>query len=250
MESGDYNKKIQLAEKHSNLGSVNDYSMVGDNVLVEVKEVKESVKKDGIWMFLNTDKHNADNTLRHGIVKSLPHRFIFREDVSHGADWKNKIQIELNDRVWFTVVGSSESEKVVINNKLYYIIPYKELIVVKRDVSCCDDDRSFESVLEEDGKLYEVIMLNGYCLVQPYMMPQPTDFKIPPKHSKNCFVAFCGEPNDKYFKDNFYDHDTIHIGDDVRVNAFRGRLEDELHLSFNGSEKYMVVQRRHFCYKY
>lgn len=250
MRTGDYNKRTQIAERKTDIGTVKDFLMVGDNVLVEVDEISEVSEKRGVLLFLNTDKHNADNTIRSGIVRSLPHRFISRDDFGYGADWVNDIQIELEDQVWFTIVGSAESEKVVLNGKLYYIIPYKELILAKRDASKCCDNRSFESVVEDGGKLFEVVMLNGFCLVQPYMMPSNPHIKLPPKKSKDCFVSFCGEQNTKYYKDAFYDDDRVAVGDDVRITAFRGYLEDDVHLSFNGTEKYMVVQRRHMCYKY
>lgn len=251
MHSGDFSRKKQIAEIRTNVRLSGKYEMIYDNVLIEIDhDLSKDFMKDGIWLSLNTDKHNADNTIRHGIIRGVPEKFIFREDYGFGADWKNKIQINEGDRVWFSIVGSSESEKIIIDNKLYFIVPYKELIVAKRKIVLSKTGTKFEFVIEEDGFLYEIVMLNGFVLVQPKMMKQNEFIKLPPKKSKDCVVCFCGEPNSRYFKGHFFDDDRINIGDTIRVHLFHKYLEDMLHKNFDGDREYMVIQRRHLNYKY
>jgi hypothetical protein len=247
MGNGSYKYKPQKIEHRREVGSSDDIIMLNGNVLVEIDlDMSEVFKKGDLWLKVDTSKHNADNTMRNGIVRKLPESFVYRGDANGGADWQNDIQIREGDRVWYSVVGAAESEKIILNEKLHFIIPYKEMTVAKRLIGAIDEDRALENVMEEDGKLYEIVMLNGYVLVQPKFMEQNRLFKLPPKKSKECTVCFCGEPNSGYFWKGKFDDDRINVGDSVRVHSLAHKyLEHGLHKCFNGKEEYMVVQRRH-----
>jgi sRNA-binding regulator protein Hfq len=214
-----------------------DISLLNGYVLVEV-DLNLTTDSGLIVPFAGSLTESYDRVghcIRSGIVRKFSTDYMY-DGKNQEYLWKSRIEIEENDIVWFDHVASIDSLKIFNKGKLYYVLPYYSLYVAKRKIDAWKTD---------------VIMLNGYTLVQEidnydgYFITLYKD-----KRNPIVEVKHTGSNNDEYLDGEGYDTN-VEVGD--RYETFHYtmiKLEDDNHLSFNGDEKYYVIQKRRFIYKH
>jgi hypothetical protein len=158
------------------------------------------------------------------------------------------MELEKGDMVWMnwdaiiTAMRSTE-QKIEIDGKLHLLIPYLQLFLALREVPNAKEIFSIwtnvdnlmkynTNMLTRNKITYEVIMLNGYCLVEPIKIKDlppelfPVEFLssgvMVPDIVGDAFsplygmVAYCGVPNREYIDEHIIEEDGIKIPGTVR----------------------------------
>jgi len=214
-----------------------DIQMLNGYVLIEV-DLNLTTESGLVIPFAGSLTESYDregHCVRRGSVKSFSNECMYNRDNNQSL-WKNEVEIEVGDEVYFDYIASIDSVKILNNNKLYYVLPYYSLYIAKRKIDAWKTD---------------IIMLNGYVLcseIDNYTGFFTTIHKD--KRNPIVEVKYIGSKNEEYLDGEGYDVD-IKVGDNVEVFHYTMiKLEDDSHLSFNGQEKYYVIQRRRFIFKH
>jgi len=170
-------------------------------------------------------------------VYALPDKLYYnREDPLNSIPWGCDLEIKIGDLLWYNVIESRNAVAVKCEEKAYKLIPYSDCYVVKR----------FHPVMNWD----EVIVLNGYCLLEPIYKENKSFLAVDKKGDIDMtrgIVRFYGKPNREYIRPDYWDFQELENGDEVLLspNTPLFYLERKKYLSsFNGDNLYWVVQRR------
>jgi len=148
------------------------------------------------------------------------------------SEWETEMQLKVGDKVWVNRLTIIKAEKIQVGETTYLKVPYEMIILAKRGD--------------------EIIMLNGYVLLEPIHKAQiksDTIILAPNKeeHQDRGIVRYMGIPNKRYTDEILSDDCEISIGDRVLLSRkYNPKLESSYHESIGN---YLVVQRRHMIAK-
>ena len=216
----------------------------GNMVIIEITErSKDKVTKGGIYVGFNEDviyaegdgSHAADVAEVWGVVHRAPASLYYKEKDNNSMPWETTVQIQEGDMVWFDYFESVNCDVLLYGDRVFYVIPYRDLYVAKR------------------GK--EIIPLNGYCLCEPIEVEHKSKFAVnigdKYRHDR-VVVRYLAEPNKRYQPNDAiygtYNNDDIGLveGDIVllRQRCPLILLERLDTIATFSEQPYFVIQRR------
>lgn len=260
--------KPNQRRKVIHLDSIDGLKMLNNNVLIKINP--DVYEKTNSGIIVETAIYEEENNrfkpehhaVRQGEVIAIPDKFTYHKHGTQGH--KTTIEIEIGDIVFFPLVESVNGELIKCKGDYYLILNYETLYLAKRRVVLLHSNNS----VVVDGKLYEVIMLNGYLLCNTLMQEQ-SEFAIDKqkKNLKLAKVVFSGSPviyrdtkpmtiystkvdcrgysDGKYVPSNseIKNRDVILIS--KVVQGAEVMLENDMHLHFDGKNNYRLVQRKY-----
>lgn len=257
------------ARTYANVDSIDSMKMLNNRVLIKIDPTVYEKTNSGLFVetasYLNENNRFKPefHAVRQGIVVKVPERYIYRENGIESHD--TEIEVEIGDIVFFPLVESVNGDLIKCDDDFYLCINYETLHLAKRQVVLLTNS---DNSIIVDGKLYEVIMLNGYLLCEP-VYEETSKFAVEDKvkNKKLAKVVFSGNPvkyrdtkpmsihsttvdcrgytDGKYVPSNaeVKNGDTIMIS--KAVQGAEVMLENDLHLHFDGKNNYRLVQRKY-----
>ena len=210
-----------------------------NHVLIEMVQSNEGRKTNsGIIVGLtervqyanSTNSLAADLEEVWGVVAKLPLKLYYNEEDFKSMEYDTDMELEINDKVWYSIMEAHNSQDIICENRIYKIIPYSDIFVARRGD--------------------EVIVLNGYCLCQTVNELKISELDVVSEKyidTTKCIVRYVGKPNKRYKQPTYVDHPDLQEGDLVLLQPRTPflYLERKRYLSnFNGDELYIVVPRR------
>jgi hypothetical protein len=221
---------------------INNYVLI----LPERKYNDEIEFQSGKKLFLDTSFEQAQHTSVIGTVVEVPKILTYGQG-RLDMKWQCMMELEKEDMVWMhwdgviTAMRSAE-QKIEIDGKLHLLIPYSQIFLALRETPASKEvyhiwenvdalTKYKTDVLTRIKATYHVIMLNGYCLVEPIKIKdlpielKPTEFTTMvdiPDTVKDAFsplygmVAYCGIPNKEYIEEHMNDKAKVKPGDIIR----------------------------------
>jgi hypothetical protein len=202
------------------------------NNLVLVKPTMEADRIGKSGLLVDTSWKPEHHARVVGTVVSVPKHLIYgRKLGAVSMEWKTDMDLKIGDEVWMRTQSCLTAAKDPIINEdtgeEYYLIPYWAIYLCRRK--------------------NKIIMLNGNILVEPITEQIKSSLILPKafrEKDKLGIVRYIGQPNYEYKQPTYYDDDYLRVGDVVVLTfKFNNRLENKLHLDFDGKE-YIVTQRR------
>lgn len=207
-------------------------------VIVEM-EPRKDILVAGIKVNFNEDtlygegneSHVADMAPTHGvIVKQVEKLYYNRKDIAHSMSWKTDLATSIGDTVFFHHLISKNCSEVVVEDKVYKVIPYEDLFVAKR------------------GK--KVVCLNGNVILQTVYKPKVSQFDItePEIDKFKGIVNNNGSNNIEYQTKGLVDFKGLKVGDMVLIdkNSYPFYLErSRYNSSFDSDTQYLCCQKKH-----
>jgi hypothetical protein len=228
--------QIKLTKKQFDEGGL---VFPSNHVVVEVSYSNKNAKtKTGIVVGFDKDKIFAEGTEAHaadlmeiyGTVVKVPEKLYFDMDNSKSMEYNTEMELEVNDVVWFSILESANALEILVEDKLYKILPYQDIYVAKRG--------------------NEIIVLNGLCLCQTVTHKKISELDFVSENKidiTRCVVKFIGKPNKGYKNSNNVDHQNLQVDDVVLLQPRTPIqfLERKKYMArFNGDELYIIVPRR------
>lgn len=208
---------------------------LNNQVLIRpLKDNDQYLCKDGkTKLYVDTTYHPEYHTCVIGEVISTPVNLIYNKKNQETMEWKTEIEIQKGDIVYYDIYWAVNSlttmnpRWVEQDGKKYIFIPYQDLILAKRN--------------------NEIIMLNGYCLVEPIDKDFNTNIIIPDMmkgHDEiRGKVAKIGSCNTEYINKIYSDDKNVKEGDFIIMDKCCDiEVEYDLHRTLD--KKYWRVQRR------
>lgn len=255
---------------------------INNFVLLKVKADNSKIKlQGGQILFLDTTYANERHSNVVCEVVNVPDKLIYghsndyserngkRLPKPHSMDWKCDMELKAGDEViihYMAYVNAFGDDKraFILDDQEYFFCPYSMIYLAKRRWTKTEEDvfwkvnegketdlteewKQQNNIVIKDKELYNVIMLNGYILVQPVEKALTSKFLELPEHltqtnKKKVRVCFVGKPNQEYLNGIYYD-EKVSPGDIVIVDkSIDVPLEAEDHKSFNGDESYWRLQ--------
>ena len=257
-----------------NIRPLNNY------VLLKIKQDPSKLQfKNGQSLFVDTsfakEKHSA---VICEVVKT-PEKLIFGfsdEKNKFGnyiqkpnsMDWETEIEVRPGDEVIIHYMGyvtafNDEPKHFEIDGQEYFFCQYNYIYLTKRrwteneekefwelnhDQTDIPKEFCEENNIVIDGKaIYNVVMCNGYTLVQPVERQYESSLIIIPdslkkeSNKKKVRVCYNGSNNKRYISDFYVDAD-VKAGDIVIVDK-NTDVPLEYNETFNGKEKYWRIQK-------
>jgi len=225
----------KLKEQVLKMDSLDNFKPINNSVLVHINDRHDEITYGTLTLKLDTSFEPGIHAENKGVVVKVPDKYIYSEKpLPNTGDWETEIEVQPGDQVWFDYLTGIECSKIECDDKLYYVLPYHTLYIAKR----------------KD----KVIPLNGYVLCSPIIREEGyKEFKFEREEAKFAVVAYAGSCNKRYRSSQnklgkifYHDDPEVKVGCKVvygmSINLF---LEQEEHSSFNGNERYRIVQRRH-----
>lgn len=196
------------------LSKLSDRPIPNNNVLVRIDVLPEDgyelKLKSGLVLEMAGDKWNeSDRLSRFGVVENVPSRLIGRgESAFEGAmEWETDMELEKGDVVYFTKIGSANAPAIYVDDEVYLLIPYSEIILKNTN---------------------GILPLNGNCIVEKVtdkvkiegLLLDFGDFE----NKQLGIVRYVGSPNKSYYMSSAVDAD-VRVGDKV---VFQGNFWTEL----------------------
>jgi len=218
----------KIKEQVLQLDSLDNFKPISNSVLVRIDDRHDEITYGTLTLKLDTSFEVGKHAANKGVVIKVPEKFVYsNKPLPNTGDWDTEIEVEEGDLVYFDYLTGIECNQIECKGKLYYVLPYHTLYVVRRKE--------------------EVIPLNGYVLLEPIIKEEGyKDFKFDRERAKYAIVAYSGSCNKKYRNKQYYDDPAIKAGEKVIYGKVSGLfLEQEEHSSFNGDKRYRIIQRRH-----
>jgi hypothetical protein len=200
----------------------------------------------------NNESHAADLCIPYGKVYKVPSGLYYNENDNTSMAWETDMELKVGDMVWFSIIESNNATTLSCEGVLYKFIPYSDIYVAKR--TTISDRNEIFMELAIHGKVKsakeEIIVLNGYVLIQPKKKIKLSDFDTQSEHELDLTrgtVCYLGKPNKRHKQPTYVDHTDLNVGDDVVLapKAYPFWLERKRYMSrFNEEELYLVVPRR------
>lgn len=196
--------------------SLDKVRAVCNKVVVRIDhEVAKSNTEAGLIMCADTDWDETGNCNVHGTVVKVPEKLFRREKPKNefGMEHGTIVEVEKGDEVWFMRSESFNCPAFIIDEKLYYLIDYAELILAVRD----------------DKK----ILLNGNILMRRVFdgVEERGLFTGISEKEDKCkgVVEKVGRPNDWYLTKGVVEPNDIEEGDKVISKLPMINLENSLY---------------------
>jgi hypothetical protein len=185
-------------------------------------------------------------------------------------DWKTDMELRVGDEViihYLAYVNAFGDDKraFTLDGDEYFFCPYQYIYLAKRRWTATEEDVFWKSykasttkyitedwkqqhgIVMNDKEIYNVVMLNGYILVQPVEKELKSKFlELPPSmmkdNKKKVKVCYAGKPNQEYINGVYYDQ-KVEPGNLAIVDkSIDVPLEAEDHRTFNEDEGYWRLQ--------
>ena len=186
---------------------------IGNFVEIEVEKGTKMVKVGDEEFYIDNSYDPGNHVTTTGVIKSIPTKLIYKGE--KGMEWKTSIDIQVGDKVWFQkyeaiqslgrladpVLSDFEdnSSYIIVNDRIHIFIPYSALFCVERN--------------------NEIIMLNGYVIIEPIEKKYNTIFDIPAKmkvdEATMGKILLMGKPNEEYDFKDYVDTMGYEVGDTV-----------------------------------
>jgi len=247
--------------------------LLNGNVLVKpLMRNNRILLQNGKELYLDTSFNQGEHSEIVCEVKALPAEKTKKMEKLAG-DWECDIDIQVGDIAYcdyrFINLSIDGPGQFIVDGEKYYSINSKHIFCVKRSkkierFTFKDGGKSFELI-------DEIIMLNGYVLLEPYKndriwfteegkaiyrqlqigieVPRYIKDKV---DNRMGIVRYIGKPNKRYqtAKSKWVDSDDIKAGDIVVFLPERDIfLEYEFHASLEGKKKFYRVQNHDIIMK-
>ena len=207
-----------------------DISLINGNVLVEIDPMEYMMLPSGMILgdaesFLEQHRfyEAAGHSIRHGKVVTLP-----KEKELKNSEFKTQVKVEVGDMVWWYYDVGNNAEVCKFEDKYYYIMNYRDMIVLKRS-----------DYIET---------LNGHLLCETERRYAKSQFesKEYEEVKDTVIITHDGDPVEYV---HWNDNAEIKTGDKVLTTKAVYNLEYELHLYFNGKMN-RVIKRKDIYAKF
>lgn len=196
---------------------------------------------------LNDDSaHDADLQEVSFIVKKLPTALYFnKDDRDKSMPWETECELQVEDEVWTNLIEAANSITLVCEGKEYRLLPYQDLICVKRK-SYAINMRTGEKTQLTDL----VVILNGYVLVTLKNKESISEFDVTSADKLDKtkgVISYIGSPVKRYLNPDYSHIEDLRVGDEVLFNPKAGifALERQKYASkFNDKQIYYVVHHK------
>ena len=234
-----------------------DNSEVPSNhVIVELLRVEEdAVTHGGVAMGMYEDDtwedesetHPADIASVVGIVRKVPAYLTFGER-DGDITWETEMELQEGDQVWFNLIESKNAVEITISDeiksKIYRAIPYSDCYAAKRDYW-------IDKWKDQRGTM--IIMLNGFCLLEPIKIPPMSKLDLIDHgyYQDRGIVRYLGIPNKCYVNPTYHDNTELEIGDlaFIQTGYKPFLLERKAYFAlWEGSKIFFCVQRRRIIF--
>ena len=176
-----------------------------NHVLLEMTYTTEGIKsKGGIIIGINRSEEYEDETVTHAadlteiwaIVYKLPEKLYFDKTDPRSMSWECDMDLEIGDTVWFNTIESANAIEIECENKTYKLIPYSDIYCAKRNrwlemEHFWTENNEHKARVIKD--IYNIVMLNGYCLLKPIFTksdsPLAIDKETEDKGWRNCSLC-------------------------------------------------------------
>lgn len=250
------------------LDSIDNIKLINNRVMIKINP--EVYEKTNSGLLVESAAYDNEqnrykpdhHAVRCGEIVNQAKKFVYHEDGQQSH--RTTIETEIGDTVWFPLVESVNGDLFLCKGDYYLVINYETLHVARRRVVLLTTSNS----LVVDGKLYDVIPLNGYLLCEPiYVEQSKYAIEEKKKNPKLAKVVYSGNPveyrdtkpaiiystkvdcrgytDGKYVPSNgeIKNGDTILIS--KVVQGAEVMLENDMHLQFDGKNNYRLVQRKY-----
>lgn len=215
----------------------------------------------GTILYLDTTFNEGMHTPVVGTVVEVPRTLTYVQGDWQTGAWKTSMELEVGDEVIMKMVGVraalAANRTMEDGDTVIAYVDYHDIVLAKRlikkipvyeDIPPIEDNQVISR-----GAVYNVIMLNGWMLVEPEEERVKTSLIVPDTAKKTSAmygrVAFVGSPNERYQGevDGSYQPDTgfdVKTGD--RVIFYRKGdliLEQEIYSTFAGKRSFFRMQR-------
>lgn len=207
-------------------------------VAVEVEIAEDRTTAGGIVIGFNEEtqyaegqrNHIADVAVVHGVVRKVPANLNFNPKNPNCPPWETKMELEIGDEVWFSPLISTNCTELLVEDKVYKLIPYGDLFVAKRNgVAIC---------------------LNGYCIVEKVNKESLGSLDLLSGNEIDItrgVIRYCGTPNVRYENKIYSDDIDVKPGDMVVFTKGNYPIPLEVfeyNACFDGDKMYYATQRR------
>jgi len=252
---------------------------LNNNVLLKVKQDPSKIMfKNGAMIHVDTSFEKEKHSAVICEVVAVPERLIFGftgdfnkhgkpNQLVNSMDWETDMELRVGDEVIINYMGyvsafGDDPKHFEIDEVEYFFCDYSLIYLAKRRWDKNDEKYFWEENRKEDitkdelennnivineEKIYNVVMLNGYCLVQPVEQQYQSSTLIIPDYlkkvsnKKKVRVCYNGSNNKRYGADIYQDAD-VKAGDIVVIDKYTD-IPLEYTETFNGKEKYWRVQK-------
>jgi co-chaperonin GroES (HSP10) len=253
-------------------------------VLLKVKSNNSNIRLEGgqiIYLDTSYQKEKHSNVVCQ--VVQVPDRLVYglsSEEDKYGRlmpkensmDWKTEQELIVGDEVIIHYMGyvnafGDDKRAFTLDGEEYFFCPYDFIYLAKRRWTKTEEesfwkiyDRSPTKYITEQWKqqhnivfggkghekeIYNVIMLNGYILVQPIEKALESKLIELPEsllktNKKKVKVCFVGSMNKEYINGIYHDA-KVEAGDIIVIDK-NCDVPLEAHETFNGTEEYWRLQ--------
>jgi len=240
-------------------------------VLVRVDHEVESIKlRSGIELKIDTSYDQFKHSPSEGEVIALPDSLKYGKMMEGSLLHKTQQELKVGDKVIFhylvfhNAVYNTESGNAryfLQNGKIYLFVKYDQIFLAMRDspfgnMVMSEADIYANSLVKGDDDTWKsVIMVNGYCLLEPiehdYSATESIGIVIPEYIKKRAdanygIVRYLGSCNEEYkFGGYPNDDDTLAVNDVVGLDQNCDiPLQYSMHNTFNKDINYWRVERK------
>lgn len=197
--------------------------------LVEAIDDSDNLSAGGIDIQLGNTKeglkyNEGEFSVRRGYLIQLPDKVTYNEA---GTPWMNDMRPVLGNVVFFDYLSGKVCEKVICNDKIYYILPYRSLVLH----------------LDPNMDTDTIIMLNGFMLAQQLPKPRESALEIKDEMYEDRFVIKQAGICNRDYINGKIDDESVQEGSRVMTLAKNyPTLEADFQLRLDG-EKYVYFKR-------
>lgn len=169
---------------------------INNYVLLKMEPNETITMPSGVKFFLPPPSAQENKEVYkplRGEVISVP-TLKFKQGDRSTMDWRTDMELEVGDKVIVrrpalsVAIGEDHPSYYVENGELFIYLKYQEIVVATRLV---------------DGK-NKIIVLNGYCLIEPIIESAKTFLYVPDSAKKQSkkfgIIKYLGKPNQEYHK--------------------------------------------------
>jgi hypothetical protein len=172
------------------------------------------------------------------VVRTVDRLYYKRNDTKYSMSWQTTVEIQRGDVVWFNHLISKNCCEILVDDTLYKVIPYEDLMVARRDG------------LSQDERGEQIIPLNGNVILEEVYHKSISEFDILPKEVDmfKGIVRFNGSDNTEYQSKGIADFKGLKEGDLVMLekNSYPFYLErSKWNSNFDDGKQYLCCQKRH-----
>ena len=233
--------------------NIDNYKCLTNRVLISIDKIfNNEISVGDVKLYLDTSYDPEKHTVCRGIVEKVCDKLYSGK--FDGMEWTTDIEIKPGDEVYFTWMALDDA----LRKRTYFTCKGKVKAEMQSGyVPCSYSDLT----LAVRGK--EIIMLNGYVLVEPLTKEEFEEKFLQVKTSELIIdmirrqnmpgwgrVIACGTPNKEYQNIVYSDNVDVIPGDIVLFKKESDvAVQYDMHADLLGRKKLFKIQRRHLMAK-